>query len=299
MNIVFIGSVMSSRIVLEEIIEMNIPISLVCSLDEKYSQNVSGYNALHELAEAHGIPYVKFHKINEACNIEKIKDCHPDYIFVIGLSQLVSEELLSIPTKGCIGFHPTPLPKFRGRAAMVWQMLLGVHETKCTLFFLNEKMDAGDILGQEEYFIGDEDYAEDVEKKLYVALRNLSKRVLAGLVNDTIVPVPQKEEEATYLLIRRPEDGIIDWEKPIAEIYRLVRAVSHPYPGAFTMYDGVHKIIIWKAKVLENKNIIGMPGQICRIEENYFDVLGVNGILHVTDYDNVDCIKLYVGHKCK
>ena len=154
-------------------------------------------------------------------------------------------------------------------------------------------------MGQQEYFIEDTDYAKDVERKLCEALRLLSRQVLSGLKDGTLHPQKQNGEEATYLLIRRPEDGQIDWKEAIEKVHRLVRAVSHPYPGAFGMYDGVHQIIIWRAEIVENKNIIGIPEQICRIGENSFDVLGSDGILRVTEWDNIDCVKLFVGHKLK
>jgi methionyl-tRNA formyltransferase len=284
---------------LEEMIKVGFPINMVFSLDEQYSENVSGYRPIHEIAESNRIPYVKFHKISDEENIKIIKEIQPDYIFVIGLSQLVDKRILDIASKGTIGFHPTPLPKFRGRAAMVWQVLLGVHETKCTLFMLDEGMDSGDILGQEEYIIEDNDYAKDVETKLCDALRRLSERILPDLMEDTIIPQKQNEDEATYLLIRRPEDGLINWNEPVEKIHRLIRAVSHPYPGAFGMYDGMHKIIIWRAEMIENKNIIGIPGQICRMAEDSFDVLGVDGIIRITDYENENNIKMHVGHKLK
>ena len=299
MKSVLIGSVISSQIMLEEMIRANFQVDMVFSLDEKYSENVSGYYPIHNTAAAHGIPYTKFGKISENQNIEIIKGIQPDYIFVVGLSQLIDSRILDIPSKGTIGFHPTPLPKFRGRAAMVWQVLLGVHDTKCSLFMMDEGMDSGDIIGQEPYFIEDTDYAKDVESKLMVALRNLSARVLPSLADGTLVPTPQDESQATYLLIRRPEDGRIDWKEPVKQVHTLIRAVSHPYPGAFGMYDGKHQIIIWRAEMLENKNIIGIPGQICQIGDGYFDVLGTDGISRVTDFENVDGVKIFVGHKLK
>ena len=299
MKSILIGSVISSQIMLEEMLNVGFPIDMVLSLDEKYSTNVSGYFPIHETAERNGIPFHKFKKISTEENIKIIREICPDYIFVIGLSQLIDKRILDIPRKGCVGFHPTPLPKFRGRAAMVWQVLLGVHETKCTLFMLDEGMDSGDILCQQEYVIDDADYASDVERKLCDALRVLSKKVLVGLLEGTIVPKKQNDDEATYLLIRRPEDGQIDWKEPIVKIHRLVRAVSHPYPGAFGMYDGSHQVVIWRADVVENKNIIGIPGQICRISEDSFDVLCVDGLLRVTEWDNVDHVKMFVGHKLK
>ena len=299
MKSIFIGSVTSSRIMLEEMIALGFPIDMVFSLDEKYSKDVSGYFPIHEIAEKNNIPYKKIKKISTDENIKIIQDIAPDYIFVIGLSQLIDKRILDIPSKGCIGFHPTPLPKFRGRAAMVWQVLLGVHETKCTLFKLDEGMDSGDILGQQEYVIEDTDYAKDVENKLLIALKKLSHKVLKEIIEGTLVPRKQNDDEATYLLIRRPEDGLIDWKEPINDIHRLVRAVSHPYPGAFGMYDGVHQIKIWHADIVENRNIIGIPGQICRIDSDSFDVLAKDGILRVTDWDNVDNVKIFVGHKLK
>lgn len=299
MKTVLIGSVYSSEIILEEMIKIGFPINMVFSLDEEYSGNVSGYYPIHKTAVKFGIPYKKFHKISEEENINIIKQVAPDYIFVVGLSQLVDKRILNIPTKGTIGFHPTPLPKFRGRAAMVWQILLGVHETKCTMFMLDEGMDSGDILAQEPYYIDDNDYIGDVGEKLLVAMRRLCQKVLSGLKANSIKPIPQDEKEATYLLIRRPEDGRIDWNQTVKDIHKLIRAVSYPYPGAFGMYDGKHQIIIWRADIKKNTNIIGIPGQICGIEKDSFDVLGTDGIIHVTEYKNVDEVKLFVGHKLK
>ena len=299
MKSVLIGSVDSSKVILEEMIQTKFPIDMVFSLDERYSDNVSGYYPIHEIAVNNGIPYKKFRKISDDENIKIINEIKPDYIFVVGLSQLVDKRILDIPSKCTIGFHPTPLPKFRGRAAMVWQVLLGVHETKCTLFVLDEGMDSGDILGQEPYFIDDTDYAKDIEIKLLEALRKLCKKVLPELKIGKIKSLPQNNDEATYLLIRRPEDGLIDWKDSVVNIHRLIRGVSHPYPGAFGMYDGKHQIIIWRADIKENRNIIGIPGQICAIGKDFFDVLGVDGIIHVTDYDNTDNVKMFVGHKLK
>lgn len=299
MKAVLIGSVKSSEIVLEEMIASGFPLAMVFSLDEEISENVSGYFPIHETAEKYSIAYKKFRKINDEENIKILEEVKPDYIFVIGLSQLVDKRILAIPSRGCIGFHPTPLPKFRGRAAMVWQVLLGVKKTKCTLFMLDEGMDSGDILGQQDYIIGDDDYAKDVESKLCEALRLLSRKILPGLVNNTIVPKKQNEEEATYLLVRRPEDGLIDWNKSVKKIHRLIRAVSEPYPGAYGMYDGQHKIIIWRADIIKNKNIIGIPGQICKVEPDYFDILGRDGIIRVKKWDNLDSVKMFVGHKLR
>lgn len=299
MKTILIGSVGSSKAVLDEMIKIKFPIDMVFSLDEKYSSNVSGYYPLHELAENNNIPYKKFRKINDQENIDLMKEINPDYIFVIGLSQLISRDVINLAKKGAVGFHPTPLPKFRGRAALVWQILLGVKETKCSLFFIDEGIDSGDIIAQESYLIEDNDYATDVIKKCHDAFRRLIERTLPKLINEEIQPIKQNEDEATYLLKRSPEDGRIDWTKPSETIQRLVRAVSKPYPGAFSEYDGKAKIIFWKADSINNNKYFGIPGQIARITPDYIDIICTTGMLRVYEYENVDNVKLTEGYKFK
>lgn len=299
MKAVFIGSVSSSREALQAMLDVHFPVAYVFSLDESASANVSGYYPIHSLAQEHGVAYRKFKKINEQGNVDIIKGLAPDYIFVVGLSQLVKKEIIDAAKEGVVGFHPTPLPKMRGRAAVVWQMLLGVHETKCTAFFIDEGTDAGDILGQEAYTIEEADYAADVCGKIDRAAYRLFRRVLKGLMDGTVEPRRQEEGDATYLLKRGPEDGMVDWDQPACDIHRLVRAVSRPYPGAFGMYDGRHKIIIWRAEVRNNKKYIGLNGQIAAITDEYIDVVCKDGLLRITEFENVDSARLLAGHKMR
>lgn len=299
MKSILIGSVGTSKEMLEAMIEVGFPITHVFSVDEKYSEHISGFQPIHQIAELNEIPFTKIKKINDDENVKIIKSISPDYIFVIGFSQLITKEIIDCAKNGVVGFHPTPLPKMRGRAANVWQVLLGVHETKCSVFFIDEEIDSGDILGQEDYFIEDTDYAVDVERKINETSRRLFRRVLLQIMNGELKPWKQNPSEATYLLRRSPEDGLISWEDSIIGIHRLIRAVSRPYPGAFGMYDGKHKIIIWHADVLNNERYIGINGQIAEITNDYIDVICKDGLLRIDDFENVDSIKLLVGHKLR
>lgn len=299
MKSILIGSVGTSRVMLEAMIQINFPITHVFSIDERFSTNISGYFPIHTIAQKHGIPFTVINKINDKENILKIKEIAPDYIFVIGFSQLVKKEIIDSAKKGVIGFHPTPLPKMRGRAAIVWQILLGVKETKCSMFFIDEGMDSGDILGQENYVISESDYAFDVHKKLESAFEKLSKRVLQEIIDGSISPIKQNHNEATYLLKRSPDDGLIDWNKSISDIHLLIRATSRPYPGAFAFYDGTHKIVIWRADILKNDKYFGLNGQIAEISDEYIDVVCKDGILRIIEFENEDDVKIIVGHKMR
>ena len=297
MKTILIGAVTTTRRVLETMVEVNFPISYVFSLDDAVSENVSDYDPVFETAEKFNVPYKKFKKINDEENVKIIKEIDPDYIFVIGLSQLVKDEIINATKKGVVGFHPAPLPKYRGRATNVWQQLLGVKESAVSVFFIDDGIDSGDILAQEPYYIGDDDYCQDVLDKIDEAAIVAIRKVLIGLRDNTLVPVKQNDEEASYTLKRSPEDGLIDWNQPIKDIHLFIRAISKPYPGAFSMYDGKSKIVIYRAEILENKKYIGFNGQIAELRKDGFDVVCKDGLLRVTDYENVDNVKMFAGHR--
>ena len=215
---VFIGSVLSSKVALETLIKNDIKVDLVCSLDEEVSKNVSDYFPIHEIAKENKLPYLKFKKIDSIEVREKIRDINPNFIFVIGLSQLIPQEILEMAGDYSIGFHPTPLPIYRGRAAIPWQIILGVEESKVSLFKLDEGMDSGDIIAQHSYRIEKTDYAFDVYNKACDAMIGALNECLPKMYNDKVDFVKQNHDDATYLLVRRPEDGRVDWNKPALEI---------------------------------------------------------------------------------
>ena len=124
-NTVFIGSVLSSKAALETLIEQGVKIDLVCSLDEAAATNVSDYYPVHRIAEKFGLRYVKFRKVTDAEVVCRIREAEPDFIFVIGLSQIIPPHMLGLAREYTVGFHPTPLPRYRGRAALPWIFVVG------------------------------------------------------------------------------------------------------------------------------------------------------------------------------
>lgn len=295
---VFIGSVLSSKVALKTLIESGIKVDLVCSLGEDFSKNVSDYYPIHEIASKSNIPYLKFKKINSEVVLKAIEKIGPDYIFVIGLSQIISQEILNMAKKYSIGFHPTHLPKYRGRAALPWQIILGVRECKVSLFKLDENMDSGDIIYQYPYNIDENDYAMDVYNKVCKAMENALKKCLSDIYNDSANFIKQNEERATYLLVRRPEDGRINWNLTGKEVETLIRATSNPYPGAFVYYKD-EKVVFWKARLEKNDKYTGIPGQIAWIEDNEeIGIVAKDSMIVVTDYEFVEKKSNFVvGHK--
>jgi methionyl-tRNA formyltransferase len=175
--------------------------------------------------------------------VESVSREQLDILYVIGWSRIVHHDAIVAPKLGTIGYHPAPLPLMRGRAVIPWTILLGVERTASTLFWMDDDIDHGPIAAQEFFDVDPRETATTLYKKHMAALRLMlsGDRVILGSKQ-------QDHAKATYCAKRTPADGEIDWSKPPEEIDRLIRAVTHPYPGAWTMIGG-KKVTIWEATV--------------------------------------------------
>ena len=263
-KIALAGSVGSSHRTLQALIRHGLEIAGVLGLGTQKSAQVSDYHRLDDLAAAAGVPYYEFNTINQPDVIQVVRTWAPDLLFVVGLSQLVGPELLAIPRFGCVGFHPTWLPQGRGRAPVAWLTLEG-KPGAATFFLMDEGADSGPILAQEPFFVSDQDYAADVMAKLEAAIDRALDRWLPALRNGEWAPAPQEHSLATFYGRRSPEDGLIQWEQPARQIHALVRAASHPHPGAYT-YAGNSKLVIWQAEIEPSDAYHGVVGRIIHVD---------------------------------
>ena len=179
--------------------------------------------------------------------IEKIRNISPEVIFSFYYRNLLSKEILKIPSVGSFNLHGSLLPAYRGRCPINWVLVKGEQHTGVTLHHMVEGPDAGDIVGQKEVVIEFEDTSFTLYQKLCVQAKELLGELLP-LIKKGIVPrIAQNLKEGSYYGGRRPEDGKIDWGWPVMQIYNLVRAVTEPYPGAFTYLPEGEKLFIWWA----------------------------------------------------
>jgi methionyl-tRNA formyltransferase len=201
------------------------------------------------------------------------------YLFVVGSSQLVKAPLMATAKGGVIGYHPTPLPRMRGRAPIPWTILLDEKITGSTLFWIEDLPDAGPILVQRFYHVAPDETAETLYARHMLALEDLMAEAIAALRTSTPPRRPQDDRYATWTAKRTPADGRIDWSKPMAEIWRLVRAVGRPYAGAFTEVKG-ERLILWRARPwpVAGARIAAMPGQIVAHDNSGFAVRCGDGL---------------------
>ena len=266
MKVVLIGSVSSSWHALRGLLRGGVEIVGVLGLDESHAARVSDFRTMREQASEHGVPFQAFHKIAEPGAIEFVKQRRPDLLFVIGLSQLAPPELLALAPAGAIGFHPTPLPRGRGRAPVVWTILLN-ERAAVNLFFLNDEADAGDIIDQRPVEVRPDDYAQDLIDRTNAVLEQMIVDLAPAIRSGKLPRTPQDHTQATWYGKRTPADGLIDWSRPAQETWTLIRAASRPYPGAFT-FDRGEKRIIWRAEWRDGARIdhVGTVGQVARVD---------------------------------
>jgi len=218
------------------------------------------FKSVAELARTHAIPIYTPDNVNTPEWIERIRALRPDLIFSFYYRHLISERVLDFAPLGSYNMHGSLLPKYRGRAPINWAVLHGETETGASLHVMTKRADAGDIVDQEPVSIGPEETARDVFVKVTAAARRVLERQIDNLLRGAAPRRVQDETAATYFGGRGPEDGRIDWRLDARAICNLVRAVTHPYPGAFTELDG-RRFYIWKARPASAS---GRPGEIIR-----------------------------------
>ena len=191
--------------------------------------------------------------VNHPLWVDRIRALQPDVIFSFYYRNMLSEEILSLAPRGGFNLHGSLLPRYRGRAPVNWALLNGETETGVTLHKMVKRPDAGDIVGQRKVAIA----ADDTALKLHAKVRDAAKALLTDVLPEMkagkITLTPQDESQASYFGRRTAADGEIHWHKSATEINNLIRAVTEPYPGAFS-YLGQRKLTVWRARPLDTQH---------------------------------------------
>lgn len=273
MQVVFIGVVNIGWQCLKALLESRAHIVGIFTADKRHMVETSGmhpdyFSDFDDIALKWSIPIHKVDTVGVPLDIEKIRALKPDFIVCIGWPQIVNREILKIPSSGCIGIHPTLLPERRGGAPINWCFIDGLSKSGVTLFYLDEGVDSGDIIAQREFEISFRDNARTVLNKVTEISVELLKANWAALESGKALRIPQDHSKATYTRRRRPEDGVIDWRLTSLSIYNWIRALSSPFPGAFTFFKG-KRLIIWEAGLLKGyrAKFNAQPGEVLAIQD--------------------------------
>lgn len=229
-------------------------------------------------AVEHGLPLFQPEKLRNEEFLSQIQSLNAD-IFVVVAFRMMPKVLFSMPRLGTFNLHASLLPDYRGAAPINYAVINGETKSGVTTFFINEKIDEGNILLQAETEISPEDNAGTLHDRLMEIGAKLVVETLDGLAEGKLTEIPQNQKEnpkTAYKIFK--EDTKIDWEKEVEVIHNFIRGMS-PYPAAFTILEvgGEQKILkIFKGKFQKIEHS-KENGEI-EISKNEFKIYAKNGV---------------------
>jgi methionyl-tRNA formyltransferase len=280
-RLLIIGNRTHSAQILRHILETGIKVVGVIGAAGKLAAGQSGYTSFESVCEAYDVPLVETANINQDRVQSFVEDVDPTVGICCGWTQIIAPKLLTAPDYGIAGFHMSPLPKGRGGAPANWQLIRDQDRAGVSLFEMEPEVDDGALWGQTTVPIQARDNIETLYNRLTRASCRVADNVLTTLENGTFEATEQDTTAATYFPQRVPDDGLVDWRWKSRFIDRWIRAQTHPYPGAFTMYDQ-RRLYLWEAHVVDRHATDHGCGDIVSVDDgDGLTVATGNGVIQL------------------
>lgn len=269
LRVVFMGTPRFSVPVLEALIDNYNVVAVVTQPDKAIGRGGKiGITPIKQVAINHNILVIQPKRIKE--EYEEIIALEPDIIITCAYGQIIPKELLDYPKYGCINVHASLLPKLRGGAPIQRAIMNGYKKTGITIMYMEEKMDSGDMIEQDQIEILDTDNYKTLHDKLSKLGSELLIKTLPNILSGNINPIKQNEEEVTYGFNISKEDEKINFAKAKNEIHNQIRGLDG-FSGAYCIFAG-KRLKVWKSKVTENHFSNLLDGEITKI---YKEGIGV------------------------
>ncbi|HWC73502.1 MAG TPA: methionyl-tRNA formyltransferase [Gemmatimonadales bacterium] len=239
------------------------PIAAVLTLTPELRAKRSGSVDYAPLCAEYGVPLHQITGINEPDAYAILERLAPDVIFVIGWHQIVRPPVMRLARVGLVGAHASCLPHNRGSAPINWAIIRGEQVTGNTLMWLAEGVDEGDIIAQRTFPISPYDTCATLYAQVAASNRDMLLELLPRLLKGERPGRPQERGTEAVLPRRKPADGRIAWDSPAPAVYDFVRALTRPYPGAFSVLDG-KRWCVWEAALPPVVGSVGgaQPGDV-------------------------------------
>ncbi len=253
-------------------------VAIVCPDDVADSR--TELNNFKLLADSSAIP---LHVVKNASEtVDTVRYYNPSIVLVHGWYQLIP--LADFLNVLFLGFHYSPLPKYRGNAPLVWQIINGEELLGVSLFQLTEGMDEGDLIEQKYFNLSKDENISCALHKANKLAQVMLTDFLSALESKKIILKKQPSKSPSYCGLRLPEDGLIDWNKPAYKVHNFIRGQSKPYPGAFTYLPDGRKLTIWAATE-EQALYYGVPGGVVSVNLDYVVVACSEGAIRVIEIE--------------
>lgn len=258
---------------------INAEVELVCVITQPDRRKGRGMKSapspVKEVALENGLPLYQPERVCERDFVEEVlRESCPDIVIVSAFGQILSEEVLAVPPRGCVNLHPSLLPSFRGAAPIQRAIMNGESVTGVTVMFMDAGEDTGDVILQQRMDVEMSDTAETLSRKLSALSGLLLGETLCLALVGPLHHTPQNHAKASYAPKLKREDGLIDWKSGALEIHNLIRGTI-PWPGAYTTFGGGANLKVWESQPLGLPTGEARPGTI-------IDILPGKGILVAT-----------------
>lgn len=217
--------------------------------------------AVRLAAEECGIAVLQPETLRDDSVIDRLLLERPDVLVVVAYGELLGSDVLDLAPHGALNVHPSLLPRYRGAAPIPAAILAGDGVTGISIIKLVRQLDAGPVVAQKSIPLVGRETAGELSNRLAEEAAAMLPDVVVDWVNGQLAPIPQDESQASYVREWSRDDARIDWEKPAAEIERLVRA-ANPWPVAWTMMEG-ESLRILNCEVGEQE-VTGVPGTVVK-----------------------------------
>ena len=229
---------------LDELLRMGADVRLVVTHRDSPGEAI-WFGSVADRAREAGVPVILPDDANAPGAVEAVAAAEPDLLFSLYFRQMMKRPLLEAARRGALNLHGSLLPAYRGRSPVNWVLVNGETETGVTLHYMDEKPDHGDVVARRRVAIDRDDTALTLTRKLAAAGRETMRDAFPLLESGRAPRLPQDHSRSSYFGGRRPADGAIDWAWPAERVRNLVRAVTEPWPGAFTHFRGEPLLVWW------------------------------------------------------
>jgi len=244
---------------LQTLIELGAPVAALFTHADASDEEI-WWRSCAQLARHHHIPLYIDVAMDQR-GLAQLAQFAPAIIYSFNYRRLLPAPALALAPLGAFNLHLSKLPAYRGRVPVNWVLINGERETGVTLHHMVARADAGDIVAQDSVAIGETDTALDLYRKLIPLGAGLVRAYHPSIAAGRAPRTRQDLSAGSYFGRRTPEDGKVDWRWPARRVYNMVRALTHPYPGAFCDWGG-RRLWLWQAAVSRERGSFGPPGAI-------------------------------------
>lgn len=248
----FLGAERVGLACLQSLVESGKNVAGVFTAHDDLKDTIADWVSFDEYSQKAGLPLFKVKSCRRPEVSQQIAELRPDVICVISWSMIIPPTILALAVRGTIAIHYSLLPQRRGGAPLSWALIDGLSSSGITLYYMDEGIDTGDIISQKSFEIAETDTVKDLLDKIVVLAPDMLVQDIDAVLDGKAVRMEQEESKSSQTPRRHPEESRIDWSKSDQELYNFIRALSPPYPSAFTCVGG-RKLLIPAAKLVRGR----------------------------------------------